>query len=357
MTMHRENMNASHHLSPSDHLWRWTGKMMAALQSAYNLKSDLEFNLACHAKSRSETVKYGSAGNCSFSVRPVVSQDRDASASFASREQEPAADLDRSPIGTARRLARERCDQHGQRDRRHAHGGAAHARALGRVSSHTTLRTRFSNSIDIFSSFVAFVGVASCQGSNRAHCRPRGLGERSEKRFRESSAEKIFLCSAASRARFGATTSPVSFSRKRSVGPNGSQTSTLPARFSRPTKRSWPCSTSFDRASALEKYLVPTGLQASGTCGPERAEFGAPQFQSTLVPAMAVDTAAAPDFSDRPVAVVVHLFSSGGGLGIHEPGSQTSGGFLRVTTARSGRARDRAKCPAPARCSYAGRAA
>lgn len=42
-------------------------------------------------------------------------------------------------------------------------------------------------------------------------------------------------------------------------------------------------------------------------------------------------------------------FSSGDGLGIHEPGSITSGGVF-IATARSGRARDRAMCPAVARC-------
>jgi hypothetical protein len=40
--------------------------------------------------------------------------------------------------------------------------------------------------------------------------------------------------------------------------------------------------------------------------------------------------------------------SSGGGLGIQQPGSHTSGGFF-TATARSGRARERAICPAAAR--------
>ncbi len=47
--------------------------------------------------------------------------------------------------------------------------------------------------------------------------------------------------------------------------------------------------------------------------------------------------------------------SSGGGLGIHQPGSMTRGGDL-LATAPSGRARLRAMCPAVAR-SFAGRAA
>lgn len=41
-------------------------------------------------------------------------------------------------------------------------------------------------------------------------------------------------------------------------------------------------------------------------------------------------------------------FSSGGGLGIHQPGSMTWGGRI-APPAPSGRARDRAKCPAVAR--------
>ena len=52
---------------------------------------------------------------------------------------------------------------------------------------------------------------------------------------------------------------------------------------------------------------------------------------------------------------VPHPFSSGGGLGIHQPGSNTRGGCM-YATAPSGRARDRAKCPAAAR-SFRGSAA
>lgn len=42
-------------------------------------------------------------------------------------------------------------------------------------------------------------------------------------------------------------------------------------------------------------------------------------------------------------------FSSGDGLGIHQPGSITRGTRAKVKTP-SGRARDRAMCPAVARC-------
>lgn len=47
--------------------------------------------------------------------------------------------------------------------------------------------------------------------------------------------------------------------------------------------------------------------------------------------------------------------SSGDGLGIHQPGSNTRGGFF-TATAPSGRARDRAKCPAVARSNEGRRA-
>jgi hypothetical protein len=46
----------------------------------------------------------------------------------------------------------------------------------------------------------------------------------------------------------------------------------------------------------------------------------------------------------------VEFSSSGRGLGIHQPGSNTRGG-RSATPAPSGRARDRAKCPAAARSS------
>ena len=51
----------------------------------------------------------------------------------------------------------------------------------------------------------------------------------------------------------------------------------------------------------------------------------------------------------------VETSSSGGGLGIHEPGSIISGGFF-IAPARSGRAAEAATCPAAARC-FSGRAA
>lgn len=75
----------------------------------------------------------------------------------------------------------------------------------------------------------------------------------------------------------------------------------------------------------LSESPAPTGLQASGVCGPERVEFGASQF------------------------------SSGDGLGIQQPGSNTWGGLF-VPTAPSGRADESAMCPAVAR-SFEGRAA
>jgi hypothetical protein len=103
------------------------------------------------------------------------------------------------------------------------------------------------------------------------------------------------------------------------------------------------------------------------------------------VPAMAADTTTAPKHSDPSVAVVVDQFrvsdgiangslpsgeiepsvtlalvpsesSSGGGLGIHQPGSITCG-FAIVRQPASGTARDRAKCPAVARFTSVDRSA
>jgi hypothetical protein len=56
-------------------------------------------------------------------------------------------------------------------------------------------------------------------------------------------------------------------------------------------------------------------------------------------------------FSRGTRKCVPHHSSSGGGLGILEPGSNTRGGSL-YATAPSGRARDRATCPAAARFSF-----
>src|SRR6185437_6717722 len=169
---------------------------------------------------------------------------------------------------------------------------------------------------------------------------PRGWQrERREIYFLETSAEKIFLLSAASASPCGASISPACPSPRRSAAPSGSPISTSRARRHLPMKRSWSCSTSCGRASEREKYLVPTGLQASGTCGPERVEFGAPNSVSD-----GVALSSLPSGESEPsvtLALAPSGFSSGGGLGIHEPGSQTWGGFL-IATAPSGRARQRA---------------
>lgn len=132
------------------------------------------------------------------------------------------------------------------------------------------------------------VGVASCPLPNRARCRRRGLGERGEQLFLETLREKNCLSSAAYASRSGLTRRPRIY-------------------LSAP-----------DAASAT------------------------PIFSS---PAIASRTPASRTrFSARSSAD----HSSGDGLGIQQPGSNISGGSL-YATARSGRARDRAICPAVAR--------
>lgn len=95
------------------------------------------------------------------------------------------------------------------------------------------------------------------------------------------------------------------------------------------------------------EYPAPTGLQASGTCGPERVEFGALNFCSG-------GAAVARLAHNQEVvgSIPTPATSSGDGLGI---GSMTWGGFF-VPTAPSGRADESATCPAVAR-SFEGRLA
>lgn len=185
-------------------------------------------------------------------------------------------------------------------------------------------------------------------------------------------------------------------------------------------------STNYGPASGPEKYSAPTGLQASGTCGPERAEIGAlisvhplpssapvgdhlkgdasptvgmkglassttrqkrdnrdvrsvqgpaseipaagyaalgrgPRNPRSLITGSGAGLAISEDYCPRCGVIESSCvcdyvkFSSGDGLGIHQPGSMTRGTRAKVKTP-SGRARVRAKCPAVAR-SFAGRAA
>jgi hypothetical protein len=206
---------------------------------------------------------------------------------------------------------------------------------LGLASSQITLRTRASSSFDIFRlSIFAFVGVASCRWSNRAHCRQFGQGERSEIYFRESLGEKIFLLSAASALRFGGMTSPASFSRSASARPSVSPTSTSPARRRRLMRRLWSFSTNCGPVNGPD--ISCGGVEGHATSGSPSKRY-APVARSHR----------GAGIEPGPQEFI---FSSGDGLGNHQPGSITWGGQVR-TPAPSGRARDRARCPAVARSS------
>ncbi|EJN11802.1 hypothetical protein PMI42_04815 [Bradyrhizobium sp. YR681] len=82
-----------------------------------------------------------------------------------------------------------------------------------------------------------------------------------------------------------------------------------------------------------------------------------PRPRSEISVWAAVATAGAPrgTAASRLASAGAAQFSSDDGLGIHQPGSMTRGTRAKVQTP-SGRARDRAMCPAVVR-SFAGRAA
>jgi len=165
----------------------------------------------------------------------------------------------------------------------------AYQRARDIVSSHTTLRISNSNSGVIFVfRFVALRGgvEASCPNQYRG-ARPRRV-RTSEQLFERISPRKILPNSAASFASSGPS-SPRSISRSASASANAT--------------RNILSTASASRTLARHSRFIPRSSANS---------------------------------------------SSGDGLGNHQPGSHTWGGQVR-TPAPSGRARDRARCPAVAR--------
>jgi hypothetical protein len=207
-------------------------------------------------------------------------------------------------------------------------------------------------------------GVALCLLSNRAHCRRRGQGERGEIRFSEISGWKIFLLSAACASPFGAPTSLASRSRREPDAPIGRPISTSRARRLLPMRLSWPCSTSFDRASARDSQILPQGAVSTSECPVVTERLVSCRDHSPRGYA-AVNADQLGWGSNRPssganrkerfgTAVGVTAgetalnSSSGDGLGNHQPGSMTCG-FAIARQPASGRARDRAICPAVAR--------
>lgn len=103
---------------------------------------------------------------------------------------------------------------------------------------------------------------------------------------------------------------------------------------------------------AVTRYLV---APAKG-CGRSRRRKSSPRLWASRFDQPAIKSPASnyrPHRQFMPSSVFGSLkndnFSSRGGLGIHQPGSNTRGDRLGAMTAPSGRARDRAKCPAAAR--------
>jgi hypothetical protein len=138
--------------------------------------------------------------------------------------------------------------------------------------------------------------------------------------------------------------------------PNASPTSTFRARRRLPMKRSWPCSTSYDPASELDRIQLctpdwPVGPQINRAWCVE-AGLRAPRAQdgsirrcraSERFPGTAAGGLVCGLNRSSPA-----IYSSSDGLGNHQPGSITCG-FAIVRQPASGRARDRARCPAVAR--------
>jgi len=127
------------------------------------------------------------------------------------------------------------------------------------------------------------------------------------------------------------------------------------ASVSLPMKSSWSCSTKSAGVHATESRAKATKGKAgqAGVTGPVRRSTAGTGLRVGVSGAGLTATSEFMDVTVRRDGQP--FFSSGAGLGIHEPGSQTSGGFF-IAMARSGRARDRAVCPAVARSSFAGRA-
>lgn len=196
---------------------------------------------------------------------------------------------------------------------------------------------------------------ASCE-ANQAPVLRGSQGERREIYFRETLAGKIFLPSAGYASRCGASTSPALRSHRSSARPSASRTSTSPARRLRPTKRSWPCLTSCGHASAFNRIQegpLPQGGEGMRVLGSER--WCSLAHKAAGLYGQREETPHQPPapFSRGTRKCVPHKFSSGDGLGIQQPGSMTWGDRLAMP-APSGRARDRAICPAVARSSTMG---
>ena len=188
--------------------------------------------------------------------------------------------------------------------------------------------------------FVALSGGVPSWEPNQA-CGQRGCqGERFEQLFEEMSGPNNCRSSAVSVASSGLIKSRTSSSRRGPAARSARRSSTSPAIANLPMKRSWSCLTNCGRAGELDS-------SRGGVEGHARA----PSVECDGVYGEARTAPAHNGSQRRYQARPASIHSSGDGLGILEPGSNTSGGFF-TATARSGRARDRAMCPAVARNSW-----
>ena len=110
---------------------------------------------------------------------------------------------------------------------------------------------------DPFASVSSFVasGVVSCRLPNRAHCRPRGLGERGEQLFLETLRGKNCLCSAGCCLRSGLTR-PQPTSRRSQAAPSATPISSSRASASRTPVSLMLCSarSSVDRMVSRHRF-------------------------------------------------------------------------------------------------------
>jgi len=231
--------------------------------------------------------------------------------------------------------------------------------------------------LQVRSRVLCLVGIVASWEPNQQRERCRRQGERREIYFPDIWGEKIFPLSGASASHCSASTSPASRSRSVSAlirtssptAPFASPISTSRARRRLPMKRSWSCSTSCVRGSGHESQakepkanarsaVATSGRLAMGSSRPvtgrsvtatsERMDVtgGESAAQNSCVGGAAV----ARQSHKLKVAgsIPAPATSSGDGLGFHQPGSMTRG-FASLRQPPSGRARDRATCPAVAR--------
>jgi hypothetical protein len=182
----------------------------------------------------------------------------------------------------------------------------------------------------------------------------RGQGERGEQLFLESWRGKNFLYSAASVSKFGPTRLPRTSHSVRAAL-SGTPTFSLKASASRtPARRS----RSIPRSSVEFRFVLVQHLDQGARVFPGEACLPAASDDRRRVRSVIPDRpSVVQELHLKPFgghdrllssAGILARSSSGDGLGIHQPGSHTRG-FAVARQPASGRARQRAICPAVAR--------